>query len=214
MGSIAVTTGTVHVRDCPEARRILQALDELAEGMDERRVESRKTDRRKYGQGIMEIEIYISGHTSASHASEIDEKVRELGPHAVKAGRFDTEWECEKDHFFVGTDEQVAVAESADALERIQALAPKLRGDDITAALNTIICDTQMPAYKRKHLEKSGSLCPFCESKDITSGPVQADGPVAWAEVECEGCGASWQDVWSLIDITEAKGKNGKEIEG
>ncbi len=161
MGSIAVTTGTVRVRDCPEVKSILKALDELAEGMDERRVESRKANRRKYGPGVLEVEIYISGHTSGSHASEIDEKVRELGPHAVKAGRFDTEWECEKDHFFVGTDEQVAVAESADALERIQALAPKLRGDDITAALNTVICDTQMPAHKRKYLEKSGSCSSF-----------------------------------------------------
>ena len=135
MGSIAVTTGTVRVRDCPEVRSILTALDEFAEGMDERRVESSKANRRKYGPGVLEVEIYISGHTSASHASEIDEKVRELGPYAVNAGRFDTEWECEKDHFFVGTDEQVAVAESADALERIQGLASKLQTTKVEGAL-------------------------------------------------------------------------------
>ena len=58
------------------------------------------------------------------------------------------------DAFDVGTDEQVAVAESADALKRIQGLASKLRGDDITAALNVIICDAQLPAYKKKCLEK------------------------------------------------------------
>jgi hypothetical protein len=209
MGSIAVTAGSVRVKTCSEVGAILKDLGRLAEGMDERQVSGHRR-----GQGVMEIEIYISGHTSASHATAIDEKVKELGGYAVEAGRFRTEWECEQDHFFVGTNEQVAVAESADALEHIQSLAPKLRGDDITAVLNTIICDTQMPAYKKKYLEKSGSLCPFCESKDITSGPVQTDGPVGWADVECEGCGASWQDVWSLIDITEAKGKNGKEIEG
>ena len=176
--------------------------------MDERQVSGHRR-----GRGVMEVEIYISGHTSASHASEIDEKIRELGPYAVKAGRFDTEWECEKDHFFVGTDEQVAVAESADALERIQGLASKLRGDDITAALNVIVCDTQMPTFKRKYLEKSGSLCPFCESSGLNSGPIQADGPVAWAEVECEDCGASWRDVWSLTDIAEAKRKDGRTVE-
>jgi len=54
MGSIAVTTGTVRVRDCPEVKSILKALDELAEGMDERRVESRKVVRRKYGRGVPE----------------------------------------------------------------------------------------------------------------------------------------------------------------
>ena len=68
MGSIAVTTGTVRVRDCPEVKSILKALDGLGEGMDERRVESRKANRRKYGPGVMEVEIYISGHTSASHS--------------------------------------------------------------------------------------------------------------------------------------------------
>lgn len=60
MGSIAVTTGTVCVRDCPEAKSMLKALDRLAEGMDERRVESRKANRRKYGPGVTEVEIYIA----------------------------------------------------------------------------------------------------------------------------------------------------------
>ncbi len=152
-------------------------------------------------------------HTSASHASAIDEKIREHGPYAVSAGRFDTEWGCEKDHFFVGTDEQVAVAGSADALERIRNLAPKLRGDDITAPLNVIICDTQMPACKKKCLEKSGSLCPFCESSGLSSGPVQTDGSVGWADVECEGCGASWQDVRAMTDMTEVKEKSGGKTE-
>ena len=32
------------------------------------------------------------------------------------------------------------------------------------------------------------------------------------AEVEREGCRASWQDVWALVDVTEAKGKAGKQI--
>ena len=54
MGSIAVTTGTVRVRDCREVKSILKALDELAKGMDERRVEIRKANRRKYGSGVLE----------------------------------------------------------------------------------------------------------------------------------------------------------------
>ena len=68
--------------------------------------------------------------------------------------------------------------------------------------------------YRQKYLKSSGSHCPFCESTDITSGPIQADGPVAWAEAECEGCGASWQDVWSLTDIDEAKDRGGRKVEG
>ena len=57
----------------------------------------------------MVVEISISGHTSALHASAIDENIRELGPYAVEAGRFCTEWESEQGYFYVGTDEQVAV---------------------------------------------------------------------------------------------------------
>ncbi len=152
MGSIAVTTGTVRVRDCSEAHAILKALDELAKGMDERQVDVSKANEAKYGHGILKVHINISGHTSASHATKIDEKIKELGPYAVQAGRFDTEWECEWISFYVGGDEEVARAESADALVEIRNVAPKLRGDDITAALNTVICDTQMPAFKRKYL--------------------------------------------------------------
>ena len=66
-----------------------------------------------------------------------------------------------------------------------------------------------MPAYKRKYIEKSRGVCPFCESSGPSSGPIQADGPVAWSEVECEGCGASWQDVWALVDVSEATSPDG-----
>ena len=52
-------------------------------------------------------------------------------------------------------------------------------------------------SYKQKYLKSSGAHCPFSESANFTSGPIEADGPVAWADVECEVCGASWQDVWS-----------------
>ncbi len=213
MGSIAVTAGTVCVRDCPEVKLVLKALDELAEGMDERRVESRKANRRKYGRGVLEVEIYISGYASGSHACKIDEKIRELGPYAVEAAEFHTEWECERDRFFVGSKEQVPKAESADALAQIRALAPKLLGDDIAAALNVVVRDTHMPAFKRKCLEKSGGVCPFCEGKNITSGRLEADGPVAWAEVECGDCGRYWQDVWTLTDIAQARDRDGRRIE-
>lgn len=38
-------------------------------------------------------------------------------------------------------------------------------------------------SYREKCLEGSGAHCPSCESADITSGPIQADGPVTWAKV-------------------------------
>ena len=68
-------------------------------------------------------------------------------------------------------------------------------------------------SYKEKYLKSSGAHCPFCQSGDITSGPIQADGPVAWAEVQCEDCGSGWQDVWALTDIAQARGRDGRGIE-
>ncbi len=65
MGSIAVTTGlrraeaataaqagTVRVRDCPEVRDILKALDGLAEGMDKRRVKIGKVNLERGRQAV------------------------------------------------------------------------------------------------------------------------------------------------------------------
>ncbi len=37
---------------------------------------------------------------------------------------------------------------------------------------------------------------------------------LARAEVECEDCGGSWQDAWALVDITDAKDKEGRQIRG
>ena len=68
-------------------------------------------------------------------------------------------------------------------------------------------------SYRQKYMKSSGAHCPFCESTNITSGPIQADGSVAWAEVECEDCGSVWQDVWTLTDIAEAKGADGSRAE-
>ena len=47
--------------------------------------------------------------------------------------------------------------------------------------------------------------------------PEQIESMIA-KDVSVDGdifldCGASWQDVWALTDITEAKSKDGKEIE-
>lgn len=73
-------------------------------------------------------------------------------------------------------------------------------------------CRANLPPFKQKYFESHCGVCPFCESKDITSGPVEADSMVGWAEVECTRCGYTWQDVWRVIDITEFRDKEGHEI--
>lgn len=47
------------------------------------------------------------------------------------------------------------------------------------------------------------SLCPYCESSDITSDGLEADGNTAWTTVVCERCGRQWTDIFTLTGIKE-----------
>ena len=44
--------------------------------------------------------------------------------------------------------------------------------------------------------------CPACNSMDVTMGPLESDGTVAWAENSCENCSLLWQDVYQLVGVT------------
>ena len=213
MGSFAITTGTVFVKSCPEVDRIVEELRALADGMDERDVVCEPADVKKYGPGIVRVEINVYGYTSASTSTLVDEKVQEFGPYAVEAARFHTEWEGQSGCLYVGNEAQVAIAESADALDRIKEAAQMLQGDDIGDALHQVMLCAKLPSFKERYFRASGCACPFCGSKDIMSGPVEADGMIGWAGVECTKCGRAWQDVWTVIDITEIREADGREIQ-
>ena len=139
MGSFAVTSGTIVVRACPEVEKIVEELRELAKGMEEREVLCEEAASEKYGLGVVEIQVGVSGYASASYSTEIDDKIKELGPYAVAGARFDTEWECQASSFFVGSEEQVAQVESTDALGHIRECALKLKGNDIYSALRCVL---------------------------------------------------------------------------
>ncbi len=87
------------------------------------------------GAGVLEIAVNVAGYSSATHACEIDEKIGQLALHAVEGARFDSEWENQKEPFYVGNDKQVAEAKSGDALARIRELLPELKMDNAEAAL-------------------------------------------------------------------------------
>ena len=72
----------------------------------------------------------------------------------------------------------------------------------------------QMPPFKKRYFASSCSVCPFCGSRDLGAGPLAADGTIAWSAVECPGCGYTWQDVWTLVDMTEVTDGQGKPLEG
>lgn len=53
---------------------------------------------------------------------------------------------------------------------------------------------------KEKYI-KNPVFCPRCESSAIHSGPIEANGKTAWAEVACEWCGERWKDIFTLTDV-------------
>ncbi len=54
---------------------------------------------------------------------------------------------------------------------------------------------------KKEYINHKGLRCPACASGVISSGPLDADGPIATAEVECENCGECWRDYYKLFDV-------------
>jgi hypothetical protein len=64
--------------------------------------------------------------------------------------------------------------------------------------------DLHGPAHlprEDEYVSKSGVACPFCGAPDIESGPLEADGPEATAEVECRKCHRTWTDVFRLANV-------------
>jgi transposase-like protein len=44
----------------------------------------------------------------------------------------------------------------------------------------------------------AGQLCPCCNSNEISGGPFTAESAIAWQEITCSDCGASWNDQYTL----------------
>lgn len=208
MNNFTSVTGVITVRACPETAAVLEELRALAEGMDGEGVRCAEHTPGGVRTGILVVEVDIYGCTSAAHAQEIDDKIRELGPYAVEAAEITGIHGC----FFVGTEEEVVRAESRDALMHILGLAHKLEERDAGDALQAILRRSRMPTFKHAYFRSFCSACPFCGDADIRSGAPEADGMIAWAAVECAACGHAWQDVWTMIGMTEVRDADGHEV--
>ena len=55
---------------------------------------------------------------------------------------------------------------------------------------------------KRRYLEEGGARCPFCDSDDIEgTGEHETDGTWHSAEVRCNSCQRTWEDLYTLTDV-------------
>jgi hypothetical protein len=54
------------------------------------------------------------------------------------------------------------------------------------------------------YLATGGSACPVCGSTSCTgTGGVEIDTGGAWQNIECEDCGATWQDQYKLTRLED-----------
>jgi transcription elongation factor Elf1 len=51
---------------------------------------------------------------------------------------------------------------------------------------------------QKAYIQNSGCFCPICNSGDVSGSNIQIDGGIAWQEIDCGNCNASWRDYYKL----------------
>lgn len=54
---------------------------------------------------------------------------------------------------------------------------------------------------ERQYIIDGGGSCPSCGSDQTESDGFSTGASICWQVVTCSGCGASWEDVYSLTCI-------------
>ncbi len=68
-------------------------------------------------------------------------------------------------------------------------------------------------ADAKEYVEQGGVICPFCRTTDISAGRFDASDRLAWSDVECQECGAIWQDVYRLDRMEVRETPDGRTFE-
>jgi hypothetical protein len=59
----------------------------------------------------------------------------------------------------------------------------------------------------KEYVDAGGSCCPSCKGKEIEGDAISVDGGIAWQEIKCLGCGASWNDLYTLTGYSDSGGR-------
>ena len=59
---------------------------------------------------------------------------------------------------------------------------------------------------KTAYIKGGGGCCPYCSSKEIEGGFIEAVSDGACQKIQCLTCGRHWCDVHSLVDVEEVEG--------
>jgi hypothetical protein len=60
---------------------------------------------------------------------------------------------------------------------------------------------------ERKYIQRNGTRCPYCESRDIEADSARLDGSEVFSNVSCHCCGKGWTEIYKLIGILGAGNK-------
>ena len=52
-----------------------------------------------------------------------------------------------------------------------------------------------------EYIAAGAGKCPFCLSADIVGESVEVSVTETWQEIECQNCGAVWQDIYKLVAV-------------
>jgi hypothetical protein len=62
------------------------------------------------------------------------------------------------------------------------------------------------PLSSRAYVIGLGLCCPNCQRTDgVHADTPDSDGPFGVSHVECDNCGATWDDVWKLVGYENLK---------
>ena len=88
------------------------------------------------------------------------------------------------------------------AIMQTSALMAEMQGAD----------DPGWVAKKAAYLSCGGVICPFCGSNNISGGCGNHDAGTYSQQIGCDepGCGASWYDIYRMVDIEVAEWPHGK----
>jgi hypothetical protein len=62
-------------------------------------------------------------------------------------------------------------------------------------------------AQKAKYLSAGGTLCPHCQSPNISEGAeFDAPGDPMGCEMSCDDCDRTWGNIYGLTDVVDGAG--------
>lgn len=64
---------------------------------------------------------------------------------------------------------------------------------------------SRLTKKQREEYIKSPYHCPKCGGRDISAGEFEPEA--MYIVIECENCGGSWEEIFTLIDIQNFKEK-------